>query len=222
MVVSYENEVKNDLKSQVSILTASPIFGDQEEKLKTHKQQKLDELRLLEEKMNSVREEIETINSKMKEIHENAEKAQNAAVLLKRSIEDLPQKDVFNEEKLEVMKSRVKLTLKKFAKRQHVKRGELKTIYKCKSMIGSEGSGEGQLRVPYSSAIDETGEIYVADTSTYSRPSLNRTCIPSWSPIPFCSSSSSLLCKHLIQNSYLNAFYFSEMTTPSPRQFLIL
>jgi len=163
LVVDCENDIKNELKASVAVLTDLKALEKEENDLKQSRKETRDEIARLEKK-------LEVIDARIKQINENTRKCKSASTVLMKTIDEWLVQDLFDSKKLEIMKSRVDQTLKLVDKEPLPipaipgKRPVLKQQYSFKSKFGTKGNGNGQLSNPYGIAIEpSTGNIYIAD-----------------------------------------------------------
>jgi len=148
-----EYQMKNDLMTLVSSFPDAYLWEKEEPVLQKLQQRKQEELKIYDQRIKYTKQEIQLIESKLKSIHENSEKSQSAAVILMKSIEQYPTRDFYDQNKFELMTSRVKQTKNLLAK--HVSsRPQVKQAYTFKFKFGTE-----QNRF-YGAAIDTLGNIF--------------------------------------------------------------
>lgn len=167
----FSRPVGTNLFLEVGEFSDVAQLGRQIQILNKSKQRKIDDLIQLEAKSKILRNDLQSIETKIQQISESIEKSTCASSVLIKSIEQYPIHDLFNETKLKVIKSRVQQT-KKIISEEKLKlpvlpdfdRPTLKKKYKFRFKFGSEGKENGHLQNPRVCAIDGAGNLWIADT----------------------------------------------------------
>lgn len=116
LVSEYHNLIKKNFQYAVSPLKDLKTFESEEHLLKQSQLKKQDEYKLLEQQMKKLKNEIQEIDSKLIFNQDNQIRCRSASLILSKSIEEYPIRDLFDPKKIKIMKSRINQTLKILSK----------------------------------------------------------------------------------------------------------
>lgn len=106
-LVEHEDEVKQDLKSIIAVLRDFRQETREETNLQSSRKKQLDRLADLEAEIAEIKQFVESMDSRIKQIQESKAKALSGSLLLTRCLQEYPIRDLFDVKKLEMLKNRV-------------------------------------------------------------------------------------------------------------------
>jgi hypothetical protein len=114
LVTEYGDEIRSELKSRVSMIRKS--FENRENYLKNSKNEKQHELKQLEERIELLKKDLVLIEKELSEGAQNQQTAKTTESVLMKTVQEFPLKYLLDQQRLQIMKSRIETIVKQVAK----------------------------------------------------------------------------------------------------------